>query len=124
MVLNSSLHFIFYVLDSIFEFHNATLLFHDTKFEFLFSNASSHFISSVHDPTLEFHNATFVFEISVAPQSRCTFSFNECHPLRVCASSKGNPLLLSGRKSIWRKLYQSQPGINGLSKQKRSTCSF
>ena len=110
MVLYSSLHFIFYVLDSKFAFHNTTLRFHDSKFEFLFSNSSSHFIFSAHDSTMEFHNATFLFQISIAHSNHVALSqFNERHPL-ICASSKGNPLFLCGRKSIWRK---TQRGSNG-----------
>lgn len=84
MVLYSSLHFIFCVLDSKFTFHNTTLRFHDSKFEFLFSNSSSHFIFCAHDSTIEFHNATFLFPILIARSSHVALSqFNERHPLII-----------------------------------------
>ena len=96
MVLYSSLHFIFYVLDSKFTFHNTTLRFHDSKFEFLFSNSSSHFIFSVHDSTIEFHNATSLFQISIARSSHVALSqFNERHPLNIlCKFQRKSAVLM------------------------------
>ena len=135
MVLYSSLHFIFCVLDSKFTFHNTTLRFHDSKFEFLFSNSSSHFIFCAHDSTIEFHNATFLFPISIARSSHVALSHSvqrtsPAHyfvqvPKEIrCSYAGANQY--GGKPNVdpMAILHHSKSGINGLRKHRDLLVAF